>query len=187
MARTKTVSDEAILEAAGRIMRHAGPAGITFAAVSAETGLAPPTLVQRYGSKERLMRAVLHRAWDRLEMSTLAADELAPVDAEGAITLLLALSGIDDDPNDFADGLLVLREDLRDPELRERGVAWGELLTLALGRRLASELAEQRRLGRLMASQWQGALLWWGFSRQGTVGAHIAGELRDWCAVVLRR
>jgi hypothetical protein len=132
------------------------------------------------------MRAVLHRLWDRLEASTLTADELAPVDAAGAVTLLLALSGEDDDPEDFANGLLVLREDFRDPELRERGVQWGELLTLALGRRLSTEPAEQRRLGRLMASQWQGALLWWGFSRHGSVGAHVGGELRDWCAVVLR-
>jgi hypothetical protein len=115
------------------------------------------------------------------------ADELAPVNAEGAVTLLVSLSGEDGDPDDFAEGLLVLREDLRDPELRERGVQWGEFLTLALGRRLASETVEQRRLGRLMASQWQGALLWWGFARQGPVGEHIARELRDWCAVVLRK
>jgi AcrR family transcriptional regulator len=187
MARPKTVTDEAILDAAGRVMRHSGPAGITFGTVSAETGLAPATLVQRYVSKEGLMRAVLHRLWDRLEASTLTADELAPVDAEGAVMLLVSLSGEHGDPDDFAEGLLVLREDLRDPELRERGVLWGELLTLALGRRLASKPAEQRRLGRLMASQWQGALLWWGFSRQGPVGDHIARELRDWCAVVLRK
>lgn len=187
MARRKTVTDEAILEAAGRIMRHAGPAGITFAAVSTATGLAPPTLVQRYGSKERLMRAVLHRSWDRLETSTLGADEVAPVTPEGAVTLLLALSGEDDDPDDFADGLLVLREDLRDPELRERGVRWNALLIQALGRRLSGDPAEQHRLGKLMASQWQGALLWWGFLRRGAVGDHIAAELRDWCAVVVRR
>ena len=36
-----------------------------------------------------------------------------------------------------------------------------------------------------MASQWQGAQLWWAFSRQEDPAVAIARELREWCAVVL--
>ena len=187
MARPRTVSDEDILDAAGRIMRQSGPAGITFAAVGAEAGLAPATLVQRYGSKDGLLRATLLRAWDQLETATLVADEISPVDADGAAAMLVALSGDYGDHDQYAEGLLVLREDMRDPVLRERGARWGEVLGLALGRRLTPEPAEQERLGRLMAGQWQGALIWWGFSRQGSVGEYVQKQLQDWCAVVLPR
>lgn len=167
-------------------MRRSGPAGITFASVGAEAGLSPATLVQRYGSKDGLMRATLLRAWDQLDTSTRLADELSPVDAKGAVAMLVALSGDYGDHEQYAEGLLVLREDMRDPVLRERGARWGEVLALALGRRLTADRAEQERLGRLMAAQWQGALIWWGFGREGSVGAYVQKQLRDWCDVVLR-
>ncbi len=187
MARPKTVSDEAILDAAGRVLRQSGPAGVTFAAVGAEAGLSPATLVQRYGSKDGLMRATLLRAWDQLDISTQVVDELSPADAEGAVALLVALSGDYGDHEQYAEGLLVLREDMRDPALRERGARWGEVLAQALGRRLTADEAAQRRLGRLMATQWQGALIWWGFEREGSVGEYVQKQLRNWCEVVLQR
>ncbi|HEY0919771.1 TetR/AcrR family transcriptional regulator [Devosia sp.] len=187
MARPKTVSDEAILDAAGRVLRRSGPAGVTFAAVGAEAGLSPATLVQRYGSKDGLMRATLLRAWDQLDVSTRVADELSPVDAEGAVAMLVALSGEYGDHEQYAEGLLVLREDMRDPVLRERGARWGEALAQALGRRLTTNEPEQRRLGRLLAGQWQGALIWWGFEREGSVGEYVQKQLTNWCEVALRR
>ncbi len=70
---------------------------------------------------------------------------------------------------------------------RARGAAWGETLSRALGRRLAEDAARQTTLGRLMASQWQGALIWWGFSRAGALRHYIRRELREWCAIVLDR
>lgn len=187
MARPRTVTDEAILDATALVMGQAGRTGTTFASVAATTGLSPATLVQRYGTKDELIRAALLRAWDQLDASTIVADELAPVDAEGAVVLLVAMSGDEADQERFADGLLLLHEDMRDPVPRARGAAWGEMLAHILGRRLSTEPAEQRRLGRLMASQWQGAILWWGFSRQGTLASYVGEQLRDWCAMALRR
>lgn len=187
MARPLSVSDDTVMSVTGRVMRQFGRAGTTFASVGAKTGLAPATLVQRYGNKDRLIQAAMLWAWDQLDAGTALADELSPADANGAVVMLVALSGDQSDQEAFADGLLLLHEDMRDPVLRARGASWGAALSSALGRRLSPDASEQHRLGRLMASQWQGAILWWGFSREGLLADHVEKELRDWCERVLQR
>ena len=37
-----------------------------------------------------------------------------------------------------------------------------------------------------MASQWQGAQIWWAFERQGDPAGVIGAELRRWCELVLK-
>lgn len=186
MARTKTVSNEAILDAAMALMVRAGPEAVTFAAVGREVGLSAATLVQRYASKAEFLRAVLLRAWDRLDEQTACLDDSAELSPEGAVRMLLALFPVGEGESDYAEGLLILREDMRDPLLRERGACWGAALAAALGRRLSDDPQRQPVLGRLMASQWQGAQLWWAFERQGDPATAIGGELRRWCDVVLK-
>ena len=57
MGRPRTKPDAAVLEAAGRVFGTVGP-GFTLADVAKEAGLAPATLVQRFGSKRGLLLAV---------------------------------------------------------------------------------------------------------------------------------
>lgn len=182
MPRPRTIPDEALLDGALAVLRRAGPEGMTFAAVAAETGLSAATLVQRFGSKAALVQAALLRAWDLLDARTAEADAAAPPTPAGAVELLVALSG--DYGDDYAEGLLVLREDLRDPALRRRGAAWGQVLAEALGRRLADSAGPRPDLGRLMAAQWQGAVLWWGFERGRSLPEAVAAELEAWCQTV---
>ena len=134
------------------LMHRAGPEALTFAAVGKAVGLSPATLVQRYHSKEAFLRATLMRAWDGLDALTAAADLEEPVTAEGAIAMLVRMFPTGTGETDYAEGLLILREDMRDPILRARGTAWGEVLALALGRRLTQDWVDQMRLGRLMAN-----------------------------------
>jgi AcrR family transcriptional regulator len=188
MARLKTVSEEEVLDAAVTVLSKAGPAGLTLAAVGAISGLSPATLVQRYGTREALMRAALLRMWDGLDEATVRADLRRPVSAAGAIGLLVGLSGSHGgggEDSDIAQGLLLLREDFRDPALRARGAAWGEALAKALGRRLSEDPGRGLELGRLMASQWQGCVIWWGFCRRGSLRTYVKQELSSWCRVVL--
>lgn len=190
MPRPKKIADDDVLERAGELISGRGPEALTFAALGARAKLSPATLVQRFGTREAMLRAVLLRLWDQLDESTAAADAKHSVDPEGAIAMLVQLSAgysTRDGDDEIAQGLLLLREDFRDPVLRARGTAWGEALATALGRRLSTDPAAQPTLGRLMASQWQGALLWWGFSRAGALRHYMRRELRDWCAIMLRR
>ncbi|MBZ9811149.1 MULTISPECIES: TetR/AcrR family transcriptional regulator [unclassified Mesorhizobium] len=187
MSRHKTVTDEAILDAALAVMTRGGPGAVTFASVGNEVGLSAATLVQRYPTKAEFLRASLLRAWDKLDAQTGELDATAEVNPDGAVAMLLAMFPAGEDAATYGESLLILREDMRDPLLRARGLHWGKVLALALGRRLTDDPACQQVLGRLMASQWQGAQLWWAFSREGDPASVIGRELREWCEVMLTR
>lgn len=184
MPRQRSIPDEIIVETALALMSHLGPEALTLAEVCGIVGLSPATLLQRFGSKDALKRAALEHAWNQLDAATARADAEQPVTPEGAIAVIAALWPSADATPDFAGGLLLLREDLRDPILRARGVAWLDTLALALGRRLTAEPERQPGLGRLMVSQWQGAQIWWAFNRQGAAHDAIANELREWLATL---
>ena len=55
MARPRTISDEELIAATVRVMSRLGPVKMTLAAVAEEAGVTAATLVQRFGSKRRLM------------------------------------------------------------------------------------------------------------------------------------
>jgi hypothetical protein len=75
-----------------------------------------------------------------------------PKTAAGAIDLLLALSRDYGGIESYANGLLVLCEDLRDPALRARGAAWKAALSRALDDCFAAVPHAPPGIGLLMAS-----------------------------------
>jgi hypothetical protein len=103
----------------------------------------------------------------------------------GAVDLLVGLSNYGD-IDTYAEGLLVLREDLRDPALRARGARWRDALTEALDRRFDATPGTPSGIGLLMASHWQGSLLWWGFDPRGKVEDHVRQGLEAFVAAIAR-
>lgn len=186
MARPKTLPDREVLDAALLLLHEQGPGALTFERVGRACGLSPATLVQRFGSKPALKQSALLLAWDRLDQKTkrLAAD--APLTPAGAVGLLVALSRDYADIDTYAEGLLVLREDLRDPVLRARGAAWKAALTRALDACFAEAPGTPDGIGFMLAAQWQGSLLWWSFEPQGKVEAFVERNLTRFVAAVLR-
>jgi len=187
MARHKTIPDEAVLDTILELLRETGPAGLTFARAAKASGLSPATLVQRYGDRDALLQATLLRAWDRLDAETEAADMEAPPTPEGAVALLMRLMPADSAEEAATDGLLLLREDIRNPVLRSRGSGWGHRIAEALGHRLSADAVEGKRLGWQMASVWQGAHTWWAFTRERPAEEAIRGALETWIETALRR
>jgi hypothetical protein len=131
-----------------------------------------------------MVQATLLRAWDRLDEETRAADAEEATTPEGAIDLLIRLMPPETAELNATDGLLLLREDIRDPVLRTRGAAWGYALAEALGRRLSQNPEEGRRLGWQMASLWQGAHVWWAFAREQPADQAIRQALEHWLRAV---
>ncbi|MBB3592015.1 AcrR family transcriptional regulator [Rhizobium sp. BK529] len=184
MPRPRTLSDEQLLSIALGVIQSEGPDAATFAAVAKASGLSASTLVQRFVTKAGMLRAALLYAWDRLDAETARLADTMPKTPDGAIALLAGLSlDYGDNPAAYAEGLLLLREDFRDPVLRARGAVWGATLTRALAERLGQE-KEPQIIARLMLSQWQGALLWWGFSSEGSVADYVEQELRLFLAAL---
>lgn len=177
MPRPKTLPNEDVLDAALAIMRRQGPDGLTFAALAADCGLSASTLVQRFENKQQLIQAALLQAWDRLDRLTLDLASSMPNTPEGAIALMVGLSGDYGGIETYADDLRILREDLRDPALRARGAAWRDVLCRAIEMRFAGIPAAPPGIGLMMASQWQGALLWWSFDPRVPVQQFVAESL----------
>lgn len=185
MPRPKTLPDEDVLQAALGLMQRKGPDGLTFASLAAACGLSPATLVQRFGSKAALKQSTLLHAWDGLMALTERLAATLPMTPDGAVELLVALSEDYGGIEAYAEGLLLLREDLRDPLLRARGAIWERVLTAALSQRFSAHPEAPAGIGPLMAAQWQGALLWWSFDPKDPVERYVERSLKAFLAAVL--
>lgn len=187
MPRTKTLPDDDVLRIAHRLMHEAGPDALTFDALSRACGLSPATLVQRFGSKAGLKRATLMLAWDQLDERTAELARSVPPTPSGAVEMLVALSGGYGGIEAYAEGLLVLREDFRDPELRARGAAWKEALSTALDRCFATTAGAPEGIGLLLATHWQGSLTWWAFEPRLAIEIHVRNALDRFLTGILPR
>jgi AcrR family transcriptional regulator len=178
MPRKRTIPDEDLLDTALGLVREVGPDAVSFGMLATRVELAPSTLVQRFGSKAGLLQAALLRAWRQLEAATDEAIATAPDGRDGVVELLVSLTG-QYDAHDFADQLRILREDLRDPALRERGAAWLAALCEAVETRLSSSPGGGAGLGRLVVATWQGTLTVWSFTQEAPVVDSVRRMLED--------
>ncbi|RUU24324.1 TetR/AcrR family transcriptional regulator [Mesorhizobium sp. M6A.T.Ca.TU.002.02.2.1] len=184
MPRPKTQSDEDVLEAANRLIHAHGPEALTFERLSVACGLSGSTLVQRFKSKATLKQRALLQAWDRLDDKTARLSKTIPRTPGGAIGLMVALSRDYGGIESYAEGLLVLREDLRDPVLRARGASWKASLCNILDSCFASVANTPLDIGLLMASHWQGSLLWWSFDPKVEVASYVEDSLGRFVAAI---
>src|SRR6185295_19297896 len=99
--------------------------------------------------------------------------------------LLVALSSDYGGIESYAEGLLVLREDLRDPVLRARGASWRDALSKALEDCFGEATQVVPGIGLMVASQWQGSLLWWSFDPKGKVERFVEVSLRRFVDTVM--
>lgn len=184
MPRPKTQSDERILEIALSVMGERGPDVLTFSTLAERCGLSAATLVQRFGNKEKLKKSALLLAWDQLDAETVRLAASVPRTPDGAIELLIGLTRGYGEIDTFAEGLLMLREDLRDPVLRARGAAWKANLCEALEACFSQTSRCPVGIGLLAATHWQGSLLWWSFDPKQKVEDYVEESLRGFIAKV---
>ncbi len=187
MSRPKSQPDEQVLDAALTLVHVGGVDRLTFAALADRCGLSAATLVQRFGTKTALIQRTLLHAWDKLQVRTLELASSVPKTPDGAVELLVGLSHHDGGVEAYAESLLILREDLRDPVLRSRGAAWEAALTTAIGECFASVPDAPSGIGFALAAHWQGALTWWAFGAQRPLDDYLAESLRALISMLLRR
>lgn len=174
MARPRLVDDDTILDATRRVLAEVGPAKLTLAAVGARVGLAPPTLMQRFGNKRGLLLASAARS-PQLILRAAAA-------AEAANTSPLAIL------RDFAkrgDGLRFVELDVSDPEFREHARAHSAAIVNTCDRfyRAAVEAGELRpdtdvpALARHTLVCFNGALQVWAVNGWGSLPTFLTEQL----------
>ena len=179
VGRPRTVSDAEILAAAERAIARHGPARLTLAHVGAEVGLAPATLLQRFGSKRGLLVALAARGPQGVGAAFDAARSAhrSPLAAlHGALATMVA--GIDS-PTTLANHLAFLQLDLTDPELRPHVVRHSREMRAQIGRLLDEAIAtgaltgaDSEPLVQAVYTTYSGAMLTWAIDGRG--------KLVDW-------
>lgn len=149
MSRSKIISDAQVFSETCRLLAEGGDKAASFAAVARRSGLAAPTLVQRYQTREAMVRLALMAAWDELDAETAHAEAGAAMTPKGAAQLLKALTG------DLSEGAGLLAAGFRDAALRARAEAWRARVEAALAQRLGEAEAAA-----LMFAAWQGQVIW---------------------------
>lgn len=152
MSRKRLIPDAEIFALILGQLAQGGEKAVTFASISAISGLAAPTLVQRYGSREAMVLAALVDLWDRIEAATEAAEAEALVSPKGAMGILKVLSDLAGTPG-------LLTASLRDDALAARAEAWRGQVETALAKRLGTGAKAHEAAAALFAL-WQGRLLW---------------------------
>jgi AcrR family transcriptional regulator len=155
MSRTRSIPDAVIFAAIRQLLAAGGEKAVSFASVARASGLAAPSLVQRYGAREAMLRAALMMAWDELLAATALAASEAEMSPKGAQSLLKLLSAT---PGEAAD-ITLLAVDFRDAKLREKAAEWRGSVETALAPRLGGG-AKGREAACLLFAAWQGQLLW---------------------------
>jgi AcrR family transcriptional regulator len=184
--RPRGIDDAVILQRTVDVIGRVGPAKLTLAAVAAEAGVVPATLIQRFGSKHGLLIAVAKQsaqgadaAFERLRErhpEPLSALEALVVDSMSPMTT----------PETFANHLAFLCMDLTDPQLHEHALAIHEAQRAAIRSLLNEAVARaDLRAGTdtaVLAGSIQaviaGAGLSWALDRQGTLPQRLRRELR---------
>ena len=148
-------------------------------------GLSAATLVQRFKSKAGLKQSTLLHAWDRLDEKTRRLAAEVPKTAEGAIELLV--------------GAVQATMAASKPTPRAcwccaricairccgRGARAGRMRCRKRWKNASSRPRSVPGIGLLIASQWQGSLLWWSFDPKGKVERFVEESLRRFVDTVM--
>jgi AcrR family transcriptional regulator len=184
MARPRTIDDERVLDALARAIGRVGPSRLTLADVAADAGLAPATLLQRFGSKRELLLALARRSAGSAVTTLRSARPVSDSPLEVLVEGLVALAAPVADPASFANHLAFLHVDLADPEFGRAARAESSAVRMEL----ADLLEEAVRVGELRATDcghlartiqvvYNGALLTWALAREGDLEGWLRREL----------
>jgi AcrR family transcriptional regulator len=194
MARPRTVSDEAILEAVGRAVSRVGPAAVGVRDIAAESGLAASTLIQRFGSRQQLLRsyaeARARRGPEAFERPRAGSDPL-----ENLERALVEVIDPHLTPEASAHLLALEQMFLAEPPFRDHAARQARrvrreirrLLKKAIKKKLLRPGTDVRGLGRTLHLMLRGCLASWPLYRRKSLQAWVQREVRDTLAAHLRR
>jgi AcrR family transcriptional regulator len=179
MSRHRTQPDSDLLAGTIRVISRVGPARFTLADVAAEVGLAPATLLQRFGSKRGLLLAVAGQGAAGVEecFSRVRSPKRSPLDALN--TTLREMGRYTRTPKEMANGLAFLELDLTDPDFHRLArrsskavlVGYRALLDDAIAAR-ELVVCDTGRLARAIQALANGSMLQWAI--------HGKGHLANW-------
>lgn len=149
MARPRSIPDADIYAAIRALVARDGEKAVAFGTVARLTGLAAPSLVQRYGNRDGMIRAALLEGWQDLQTRTAHTSEPQP---QALLKALAEPAAVMTDP-------AVMALTLRDATLRAAAEAWRTQLETLLAQRFGGG-AKAKETAAMLFATWQGQLLW---------------------------
>lgn len=184
MARSRTRSNDEILDAAIAFVCQHGAESLTFASLAHFVGLAPATLVQRFGGKRQLLAEAAAHCLANSEaiFTTAAAREQSPLAALRA-ALQGAASAVAS-ADEYARGLVFFSTSLADPKLSlqlrdNAGSMRGSIKQLLDASVTAKELSpcDTEELALSIQTAYEGAIVTWVMYRQGPVTEWVSARI----------
>ena len=165
-------------------MQRLGPAQLTLAHVAKEAGVVPATLIQRFGTKRRLLLAACRTGPALLPRQFAAGRAKHRSPLQALVELYVSCSEFAATPESLASGLAYLQNDLTDPEFRAITVAQFRALRTET-KKLLDEAVRARevvkcdttQLARLIQQVNGGSLLDWAVFREGSLADWIRRDL----------
>ncbi|MFZ0522427.1 MAG: TetR/AcrR family transcriptional regulator [Candidatus Acidiferrales bacterium] len=182
--RTRGKPDSELLAGAVRVIERVGPHRLTLADVARETGLAPATLLQRFGSKRGLLLAVVSQGASGVhdEFARIRAMNRSPLRSIEAVARCMAQMART--PEALANHLAFLEMDLADREFHRLALAHArqfrkEVRTLLDEAVRTGELRKchTAKLATAVHAMIGGSLLGWAIYREGKADAWILRDL----------
>lgn len=176
------------------MISRVGPRRLTLSDVGEEVGLAPATLLQRFGSKRGLLLALVRQSIDSVPSAfdRVRASHASPLDA--AVAAASHMAEHVRTPDELANNLAFFQLDLSDADFhrlalehsRRIRAGYRALLDEAVG---ARELApcDTAALASALQAVAAGSLLNWAIHREGRVATWLRGDLEALIAPYRRR
>lgn len=186
VGRPRLASDEQILDAVARGIGEHGPRGLTLALIAEDVGLAPATLVQRFGSKRGLFLAFVRRGAGAVEGVFSQARSGAPGPVAG---LRSALTGLVDgivSREVMANHVAMLALDLSDAELGAEATRQARVMRDQVRRFVGDAVAagelvppgvDVDELADTVLTVYNGGLVTWAIDGTGGLGEWIGRRL----------
>ena len=181
----RKVEDADVFAAMGRVMRRVGPAALTLAAIATEAGVTAGALVQRFGSKRKLIlahwsQAAVSGGGHRLQRDSRARSPLSELRAAAALFAKLAVS-----PGAALRNLAYMQSDWSDAALRPHVLRharaararYEQLVTEAVARGELRADTDPATLARMIEVTLGGSFLAWTLYREGPAASRFRKDL----------
>ena len=182
--RPRTVTDDEILAATARAMSRVPPTKFTLTDVAREVGLAPATLLQRFGSKRGLLLAVSAMSAQGMDACFDAVRHAHASPVEALLVAATEMARFSATPEELANSIAYLQIDLSDPEFhrhilegsRAMHRGYRALLDDAVAAR-ELESCDTARIARAVEALSGGSLIQWAIHRKGSADAWVRRDL----------
>jgi AcrR family transcriptional regulator len=176
-------------------MGKLGPSQLTLSAIGAEAGVTAGALVQRFGSKRGLLRALSSRFAEDTPKLFEGLRRASPSPLAAIFAYAECIAGMGQSPGTVAHHLAYLQLDLTDPDLYRsaRAMAKGareeirKLLEAAVAAGELKDSADCVALARAIQVTLSGSVLTWAFFKEGTASAFLRADLDGLLKPYLRR